>query len=113
MFCVEANCATVCLQGTDAIWFFQLLEPAHVPPHRVTFMQIICLLDKAVLREYQQIVNDNALLYSFDFVSTNSDFYTNKERGESYGCLVANMTAEQRIFELCWCGYVACRMLLF
>jgi hypothetical protein len=113
MFCVEANCATVCLQGTHAIWFFQLLEPAHVPPHRVAFMRIIRLLDKAVLREYQRIVNDNALLYSFDFVSTNSDFYTNKERRELYGCLVANMTAQQHIFEVCLCGFIVCRMLLF
>jgi hypothetical protein len=96
MFCVEANGATVCLQVTHAIRFFQLLEAAHVPLHRVAFMRIIRLLDKAVLREYQRIVNDNALLYGFDFVSTNSDFYTNKEWRELYGCLVANMTAQQK-----------------
>jgi hypothetical protein len=81
--------------------------------NRVAFIQIIPLLGKAVLREYQRIVNNTALLYSFDFVSTNSDFYTNKERRESYGCLVANMTAQQHIFEVCWCGFIACCMLLF
>jgi hypothetical protein len=105
---------TVCLQGTHAIWFFHLLEPVHVPLHRVAFMCIICLLDKAVLREYQRIVNcERQCLYGFDFVSSNSDFYTNKERRESCGCLVANITARQHIFEVCWCGFSSCHMLLF
>jgi hypothetical protein len=76
-------------------------------------MRIICLLDKAILREYQRIVNDNAILYVFDFVSSNSDFYTNKERRELYGCLVANMTAQHHIFEVCLCGFIACCVLLF
>jgi hypothetical protein len=101
MFCVEANCATVCLQGTHAIRFFQLLEPTHVPPHRLAFMRIVRLLDKAVLREYQRIVVDNALLYGVDFVSTNSDFYTNRERRQSFGCIVSNMMAQPYIFNVC------------
>jgi hypothetical protein len=75
--------------------FLQLLKPAHVPPKRFAFMRIVRLLDKAVVRDYQWIVNNNALLYGSDFVSTNSDFYTKKEQCESYGCLVASMTAQQ------------------
>jgi hypothetical protein len=100
MFCIESNCAMVCLQGTHAIRFFQLLEPSHVPPHRIAFMRLTRLLEKAVFREYHRIVADNALLYGTDFASTNSDFYTNKERRESYGCLVANMLAQQYIFKV-------------
>jgi hypothetical protein len=63
-------------------------------------MRITRLLEKAVFREYHRIVADNALLYGTDFASTNSDFYTNKERRESYGCLVANMLAQQYIFKV-------------
>jgi hypothetical protein len=100
MFCIEANCATVCLQGRHAQRFFQSLDPSHVPPHRVAFMRIVRLLEAAIFREFHRIVNDNALLYGSDFVSTNSDFYTNKERRESYGCLVANMMAQQYLFDV-------------
>lgn len=100
MFCIEANCATVCLQGTHAIRFFQLLEPSHVPPHRVAFMRITRLLEQAIFREFHRLVNDNALLYGSDFSSTNSDFYTNKERRESYGCIVSNMLSQQYIFKV-------------
>jgi hypothetical protein len=63
-------------------------------------MRITRLLEKAVFREYHRIVADNALLYGTDFASTNSDFYTNKERRESYGCLVANMLAQQYLFKV-------------
>jgi hypothetical protein len=58
-------------------------------------MRIVQLLEQAVFREYHCIVNDNVLLYGTDFVSTNSDFYTNKERQELFGCLVANMLVQQ------------------
>lgn len=98
MFCIEANCPTICLQGHNAVRFFRSLDPSHVPPHRIAFMRLVRLLDQALFREYHRIVNDNALLYGTDFVSTNSDFYTNKERRESYGCLVANMLAQQYVF---------------
>jgi hypothetical protein len=109
MFCIESNSATVCLQGTHAIRFFQLLDPCHVPPHRIAFMRITHLLEQAIFREYQRIVNDNALLYGTDFASTNSDFYTNKERRETYGCLVANILSQQYVFKVspgivCWCS---------
>jgi hypothetical protein len=63
-------------------------------------MRITRLLEKAVFREYHRIVADNALLYGTDFASTNSDFCTNKERRESYGCLVANMMAQEYIFKV-------------
>jgi hypothetical protein len=71
-----------------------------VPPHRVAFMRIARLLEQALFREYNRIVAENALLYGGNFASTNSDFYTNKERRESYGCLVANMLAQQYVFEV-------------
>jgi hypothetical protein len=100
MFCIEANVATMCLQGTHATRFFQLLEPSHVAPHRIAFMRVTRLLERAVFREYHRIVADNALLYGTDFASTNSDFYTNKERRESYGCIVANMLAQEYIFKV-------------
>jgi hypothetical protein len=100
MFCIESNCATVCLHGTNAVRFFQLLDPSHVPPHRVAFMRLVRLLEKAVFREYHRLVNDNALLYASDFASTNSDFYTNKERRELYGCLVSNMLAQQYLLKV-------------
>jgi hypothetical protein len=63
-------------------------------------MRLVRLLEQAVFREYHRIVNDNALLYGTDFVSTNSDFYTNKERRESFGCLVSNMLAQQYHLEV-------------
>lgn len=93
MFCIEANCATVCLQGTSAIRFFRALDPLHTPPQRTAFMRIVRLLDKAVFRELRRIVSDNFLLYGSNFASTSSDFFTNTERRETFGCLVANMIA--------------------
>lgn len=104
MFCIEANCSTSSLMGTYAIRFFQLLDPAHVPPHRVAFMRLTRLLEQAVFREYHRIVSDNAQLYGADFVSTNSDFYTNKERRESYGCIIANMLAQQYVLNVSFCS---------
>jgi hypothetical protein len=40
------------------------------------------------------------LLYASDFASTNSDFYTNKERRELDGCLVLNMLAQQYLLKV-------------
>ena len=97
MFCVEANCASSSIQGRFALSFFRSLDPTHVPPQRIAFMRLIRLLEHAVYREYHRIVMDNAILYGGNFASSNSDFYTNKERQESYGCLVANMLAQQYI----------------
>jgi hypothetical protein len=117
MFCIESNCATVCLQGTHAIRFFQLLDPHHQPSHRIAFMRLTRLLEQAVLREYHRLVTDNALLYGSDFASTNSDFYTNKERCETYGCLVANMLSQQYVFKvsclLISCAFEYCQLTLF
>jgi hypothetical protein len=63
-------------------------------------MRLTQLLEQAVFREYHRLVTDNALLYGSDFASTNSDFYTNKERRETYGCLVANMLSQQYVFKV-------------
>jgi hypothetical protein len=105
MFCIESNCATVSLQGTHAICFFPLLDLPHIPPHRVAFMRRTRLLEQAVFREFHRIVTDNALLYRSDFASTKSDFYTNKERRETYGCLVLNMLLQQYVFKV---GFLCC-----
>jgi hypothetical protein len=63
-------------------------------------MRLTLLLEQAVFREFHRIVTDNALLYGSDFASTNSDFYTNKERRETYGCLVSNMWLQQYVFKV-------------
>jgi hypothetical protein len=97
---IESNCATVSLQGTHAIRFFRILDPGHMPPHRVAFMRLTRLLEQAVCREFHRIVRDNALLYGLDFALPNSDFYTNKERGENFGCLVSNMLLQQYVFKV-------------
>ena len=98
MFCVEANCATVALQGRFARHFFESLDPYFIAPQRLCFMRIIRLLEKQVFQEYKQIINDNFLLYGSNFISTNSDFYTNSEQQESFGCIVANQLAQRYIF---------------
>lgn len=100
MFCIESNCATVSLQGRFAQRFFSSLDPSHIAPQRIPFMRIVRLLDMAVSREFQRIVNDNFLLYGSNFVSTNSDFFTNSERRESFGCVVANMLGQRYYFEV-------------
>lgn len=86
------------LQGRFAKHFFSSLDKMHIPPQRIAFMRIVRLLDKAVFREYKSIVSDNFLLYGKNFVSTNSDFYTNSERRESFGCVVSNMLAQRYKF---------------
>jgi hypothetical protein len=63
-------------------------------------MRLTRLLEQAVFREFHRIVTDNALLYGLDFASANSDFYTNKERRETYGCLVSNMLLQQYVFKV-------------
>jgi hypothetical protein len=78
--------------------FFSNYSSRHMSLH--TGLRSCILLEKAVFREYHRIVADNALLYGTDFASTNSDFFANKERRESYGCLVANMLAQQYIFKV-------------
>lgn len=100
MFCVEANCSTVALQGRFAQQFFSILDGNHAPPQRIPFMRIVRLLQQAVFREFARIVNDNLLLYGSNFLSTNSDFYTNSERQASFGCLVSNQLAQKYIFHV-------------
>ncbi len=82
-------------------------------------MRILRLLEEAVFREYRRIVCDNARLYGGDFASTNSDFYTNKERRESFGCLVGNLLAQRYHFQVrlvlvdcCWSTPVCSRLVL-
>ena len=98
LFCIESNSAMASLEGRYAVRFFQLLDPLHVPPQRVPFLRILRLLEEAVFREYRRIVNDNVQLYGADFASTNSDFFTSKERRETFGCIVGNMLAQRYHF---------------
>jgi hypothetical protein len=63
-------------------------------------MRIVILLEQVVMKEYKRMVGENALLYGVDFASTNSDFYTNKERRESFGCLVSNMLGQRYVMEV-------------
>jgi hypothetical protein len=100
LFAVDANCATAALRGMTATRFFQSLDPLHTPPHRLAFMRLVRLLEQAVFREYKRIVSDNFLLYGTNFASTNSDFYTNRERREKFGALVSNMLATTYSFEV-------------
>ena len=54
-------------------------------------MRLVRLLELAFFREYQRLINDNIVWLGQGFAATNSDFYKNPERRESYGCIVANM----------------------
>ena len=107
MFCIDSNSAASSLQGTFAQNFFQSMDPSHVAPHRLAFMRIVRLLEKAVFQEYNRIMNDNALQYTSNFCSTNSDFFTNKERRESYGCLVANMLSQRHVLTVSLLAFVS------
>jgi hypothetical protein len=71
-------------------------------------MRLVRLLEQALFREFKRIVADNALLYGSDFISTNSDFYTNRERRESFGCLVANMLAQKYVLLVRFALNVCC-----
>jgi hypothetical protein len=93
MFAIEANSSVASLQGPLAKRFFQELDPMTKPPQRIVFMRIVRLLEEAVIREYKRIVNDSAVLLEKDFCCSNSDFYTNPERRETFGCIVSNMQA--------------------
>jgi hypothetical protein len=59
------------------------------------YMRIVRLLELAFFQEYRRLINDNVLWLGSNFASTNSDFYRNPERRESYGCIVATMAALQ------------------
>ena len=100
LFSIDSNCATSCLQGSFALRFFQCLNKMHTPPYRVAFMRIVRLIQQAVFREYKRIICDNALSYGSKFVSTNSDFYTNSERRQSFGCIVSNMLAQRYVLKV-------------
>ena len=65
----------------------------HVPPHSLLYMRILRLLQLSFQREYLRLIDDNILWLGSNFASTNSDFYKNPERKESYGCIVATMAA--------------------
>jgi hypothetical protein len=81
------------LQGNFAKRFFRFLDPLHNPPHNLLYMRIVRLLELAFHREYRRLIDDNVVWLGWDFASTNSDFYRNPERRESYGCIVANMAS--------------------
>jgi hypothetical protein len=79
--------------------FFGFLDERHTPPQNVVYMRIVRLLELAFFREYGRLIEDNVLWLGNSFASTNSDFYRNPERRESYGCIVANMSALKYHFE--------------
>jgi hypothetical protein len=93
LFTIEAGVAAIALQGVYAKRFFQHLDPLHKPPHNLMFMRIVRLLELAFFKEYRRLIDDNVLWLGRGFASTNSDFYKNPERRESYGCIVATMAA--------------------
>jgi hypothetical protein len=99
LFAVEANIAAVALQGTMAKRLLRHLDPKHTPPQNLPFMRLVRLLDLAFHREYQRLIDDNVLWLGARFASTNSDFYQNPERRESYGCIVSNMAARRYNFK--------------
>lgn len=98
LFSIEAGMAMISLQGAYARSFMQCLEPQHTPAHSMRFMRIVCLLELGFFREYRRLISDNVLWLGSNFASTNSDFYRNPERRESYGCIVATMAADRYDF---------------
>lgn len=93
LFTIESGIAAISLQGIFAKRFARHLDPLHNPPHSMMYMRIVRLLELAFFREYRRLINDNVLWLGTNFASTNSDFYRNSERRESYGCIVATMAA--------------------
>jgi hypothetical protein len=99
LFSVEASLAAICLQGQFAKSFFGYLDARHRPPQNVAYMRMVRLIELAFFREYARLIEDNVLWLGSSFAATNSDFYRNPERRESYGCIVANMSALRYQFE--------------
>ena len=95
MAAIEQNSAAISLQGTFAKRYYQELDPLHKSPQNKPFMRIVRLLEEAVKIEYKKIVQDNVLVFGTNFACSNSDFYTNKERRDMFGCIVSNMQAKQ------------------
>ena len=98
LFTIEAGLAAITLQGDYAKRFVRHLHPLHKPPQNLSFMRIVRIVEQAFFREYSRLIDDNVLWLGSGFASTNSDFYKNAERRESYGCIVANMAAYQYEF---------------
>ena len=94
-FTIEAGIAATSLQGVFAKRFMRHLDPLHKPPQRLAYMRIVRLLELAFYRKYGRLIADNVVWLGNNFASTNSDFYRNPERRESYGCIVATMAAKR------------------
>ena len=95
LFTIEAGIAATSLQGVFAKDFVQHLEPRHIPPQNMAYMRIVRILELAFYHEYFRLIADNIVWLGSNFASTNSDFYRNPERRESYGCIVATMAAKR------------------
>jgi hypothetical protein len=95
MFAIESNAAVSSLQGPLAKRYFKLLDPLHKPPHRESFMRICRLLHQSIKNEYHRIVRENVVEFGRNFASSYSDFYTNPERRDVFGCVVTNMQAKK------------------
>ena len=100
MYAVEANSSAASLHGPFAKRYIEHLDPRTKPPHRIVFMRFVRLLQQAVQREYKRIIRDAAAVFGSSFACTNSDFYTNAERRETFGCIVSNMQAKQFVMKV-------------
>ena len=49
--------------------------------------------------EFRRLIDDSVHEFGTNFCSSNSDFYWNRERKESYGCIVTNMMSKRYIFK--------------
>ena len=99
LFSIEAGLAAIAVQGVFAKKMFRFLCPLHNPPQNLAYMRMVRLLEQAFFREYRRLIDDNVLWLGSNFASTNSDFYSNPERRESCGCIVANMAGKQYTFK--------------
>jgi hypothetical protein len=99
LFTIESGMAAIALQGCFAKRFVRFLDPNHTPPQNRAYMRMVRLLELAFFREYRRLIDNNVLWLGSNFASTNSDFYSNPERRESYGCIVANMSALRYTFK--------------
>ena len=99
LFTIEGGVPAIALQGVYAKRFFRELNPSHVPPHSLLYMRLVRLLQLSFRREYLRLIDDNIIWLGANFASTNSDFYKNPKRKESYGCAVATMASHRYDFK--------------
>ena len=62
-------------------------------------MRLVRLINKAVCREFHRLVVDNAIWLGENWASSNSDFYFDSTRRESFGCIVSNFMSKRYKFK--------------